>query len=389
MPPFSADSKLGCRRLPWRVGNRFRLLADGEAFYPAMLEAIEGSRRYLLLEMYLMEPGKVAERFIDALCAAARRGVAVYVMLDGFGSRALGEAERGRLTGAGVHLAVHNPLRYGSIRRNLFRDHRKLLLADGEVAFVGGAGISDEWEGERPWRDTMVELRGECVEQWRRLFFRNWRYWSRLRPPPLDEIQAAEGEGMLGRVSTARGGLRSEMMRCLIQRVRHAERRVWLATGYFMPSWKLRRALRRAARRGVDVRLLLPGPITDHPAVRHAGRRFYARLLHHGVRIFEYQPRFHHQKVALCDHWVSVGSANIDRWTLRWNLEANQEVEEIAFANEVRELLERDFAESLEIACDDWAHRSRWGRAMEWFWGAVDRWVDRTHPPGRGGGEEP
>ena len=386
-----------CSRQRWHDGNRFRLLADGERFYPAMLEAIALAEHHVLLEMYLMESGRVAERFVTVLSDAARRGVAVHLLLDGFGSRGLGDADRDALTDAGVKVAVHNPLRYGPIRRNFYRDHRKLLLVDGEVAFVGGAGITDEFvepgwslavsdrlpeEGPpRAWRDTMLELRGPCLAGWRELFTKTWR---RCYGAPLEGVidpPRSEAKGQLGRVAHARGGVRNEILRCLIQRIRGAERRVWIASAYFVPSWKLRRALKRAARRGVDVRLLLPGPITDHPAVRHAGRRYYGRLLGDGVRIFEYQPRFMHQKLLLCDDWAAVGSANVDRWTLRWNLEANQEVEDAAFADELGELFEADFAQSEEIDCDQWRRRSRWGRLMEWFWGHVDRWLDRRHPP--------
>jgi len=135
--------------------------------------------------------------------------------------------------------------------------------------------------------------------------------------------------------------------------------------------------LRAAAKRGVDVRLLLPGPHTDHPAVRHAGRRFYRRLLHAGVRIYEYQPRFQHAKLALIDDWVTVGSSNLDRWNLRWNLEASQEIDAPDLAAATTELFVTDFGASQEYHAHTWGRRSWWSRVAEHFWGAVDRWVDR------------
>jgi phosphatidylserine/phosphatidylglycerophosphate/cardiolipin synthase-like enzyme len=147
---------------------------------------------------------------------------------------------------------------------------------------------------------------------------------------------------------------------------------VWFSTAYFVPSRSVLRALQRAAARGVDVRLLLPGPYTDHPAVRHAGRRFYGRLLRHGVRIHEYQPRFLHAKSVLCDHWVSIGSSNLDRWNLRWNLEANQEVDDAGFAAQVQAMFERDFADSLEIRYPEWHRRGLRERLREHLWGRVD-----------------
>ncbi|RMD77934.1 MAG: phosphatidylserine/phosphatidylglycerophosphate/cardiolipin synthase family protein, partial [Gammaproteobacteria bacterium] len=180
-----------------------------------------------------------------------------------------------------------------------------------------------------------------------------------------------------GRVVGSWGLWDPVLRRSVQRRIRGARERVWLATAYFVPTWRLRRALGRAAARGLDVRLLLPGPITDHPAVRHAGRRYYHGLLRRGVRIFEYQPRFLHAKALLCDGWASVGSANLDRWTIRWNLEANQEVEDPAFAAELEAAFLRDFAESAECRAADWPRRPWPARLLEAFWGWVAAWVLR------------
>ena len=167
-----------------------------------------------------------------------------------------------------------------------------------------------------------------------------------------------------------------EIKRSLYNRVRRAERRVWVQIAYFVPSRKVRRALRQAAGRGVDVRLLLPGPYTDHPAIRHAGRRFYAGLLRAGVRIFESQPRFLHAKTMLCDNWVSIGSSNLDRWNLRWNLEANQEVDNILFAQATGAMFEEDFLNSIECRYEDWRRRPWYARLREHLWGRVDMWLE-------------
>jgi len=136
------------------------------------------------------------------------------------------------------------------------------------------------------------------------------------------------------------------------------------------------RGLKAATLRGVDVRLLLPGPFTDPPAVRHAGRRFYTGLLKHGVRVFEYQPRFLHAKTMLCDDWVTIGSSNFDRWNLRWNLEANQETGSERFAREVQRMFEHDFSDSLEVHLEDWRRRSVRQRLREHLWGRVDMFLE-------------
>jgi len=364
----------------WRHGNRFRLLVDGDAFFPAMLDAIAAAQRQVLLEMYLVESGQVADRFIDTLEKAVLRGARVCLLLDDFGCRGLTAADRARLQQAGIELALYNPLHFGGLRRNLFRDHRKLLVVDNLCAFVGGAGLTDDFDPdarpERHWHDVMVEIRGPVVADWQAAFAHTWAHWypgTGITP----ESNGPKAGHQAGRISLSGSDTRAPIKRSLLTRISRARGRIWLATAYFVPSWKQRRRLARAARRGVDVRLLLPGPHTDHPAVRHAGRRFYASLLRAGVRIYEYQPRFLHAKVALIDDWVSIGSSNMDRWNLRWNLEANQEIDAPDFATEAAAQFVADFAASEEVRYATWRRRPWYERLAEWFWGRIDRWVDR------------
>ncbi len=366
---------------PWRHGNRFELLVDGRQFFPPMLAAIEGARREVLLEMYLFESGAIATRFIGALVRAASRGVSVRLLLDDFGALGLSRADRERLVAGGVALAFYNPLLPRKRLRNMLRDHRKLLVVDGELAFAGGAGITDEFDppgqSGQGWRETMVAARGPVVADWRALFRRVWLRHAAEPLAPAGPVPPAVADGMPGRVVAASALARQEIRRSLYSHARRARRRLWIATAYFVPSRRLRRVLQQADRRGVDVRLLLPGALTDHPAIRHAGRRFYSRLLRTGVRIYEYQPRFLHAKTVLCDDWVSIGSSNLDRWNLRWNLEANQEVEDAVFAREVQSMFERDFRESTECSYADWRRRPWHARWRERLWGRVDMWLER------------
>ncbi len=380
---MQAPLPLNRKRFPWRSGNRFELLVDGGHFFPAMLTAIKAAQHYVLLEMYLFESGTIANEFIDALAAATARGARIYVLLDDFGARELHHADRQRLSKTGAHLAFYNPLRYGKLRRNLWRDHRKLLLVDGSVAFTGGAGITDEFAPADPqhWHDVMLAVRGPCVADWHAAFAQVWHLVHNNRgdmpalPLPPNGGNTAPGHSA-GRV-TLNEPLRMEIKRSLLKHLRNAERRIWIASAYFIPSWKIRRALYQAARQGCDVRLLLPGPHTDHPGVRHAGRRYYSRLLAAGVRIFEYQPRFLHAKILLCDTWVSIGSSNIDRWNFSWNLEANQEVEDHGLAEQVAALFEADFTHSREILAGEWRQRAWHRRALERFWGIIELWLER------------
>ena len=363
----------GQYRYPWRSGGRYQLLIDGPQFFPVMLDAINAAENFICLETYLMESGKITERLIAALTAARQRGVKIYMLLDDYGSYYLNLADRQRLWAAGIHLTFYNPASLRRLYQSLFRDHRKLLLIDGKLAFVGGAGLTDDFmqpsHSVMNWHEVMLQVEGPVAQDWFDLFNRTWLE-ATLTPCPLPASPPESlTEDQLGRVSIAEGFVCQEINRSLIKRCRSAERRIWISTPYFIISRKLRRTLRHAARNGIDVRVLVPGPISDHPWVSHASRGYYMRLLRQGVRIFEYQPRFLHAKIQLCDNWVSIGSSNLDRWNQHWNLDANQEIDDSHFAARVEALLIKDFSQSVEIHFQDWVIRPRWQRLREWFWG--------------------
>ncbi len=374
-------------RYPWRSGGRFQLLVDGPQFFPVMLDAIDSAQTFICLESYLMESGKITERFITALVVARQRGVKVYMLLDDYGSHFLTMPDRQRLWAAGIQLTFYNPTSLRRLYQSLFRNHRKLLLIDGKLAFIGGAGLTDDFmqptHAVMNWHEVMLQVEGPTLQDWFDLFNRTWLE-ATLTPFPLtasppDSLR----EDQLGRVSIAEGFGRQEINRSLIKRCRNAERRIWISTPYFIVSRKLRRTLRHAALHGIDVRVLVPGPISDHPWVSHASRGYYMRLLRQGVRIFEYQPRFLHAKIQLCDNWTSIGSSNLDRWNQHWNLDANQEVDDPHFAARVEALLTKDFAQSVEIHFQDWVIRPRWHRLREWFWGRIVHLLEilgRRHP---------
>ena len=370
---------------PWRTGNSFQLLDGGGEFFPAMLAAIDAARSLVLLEMYLVHSGVVVTQFVAALTAAVRRGARVCVVFDGFGSLGLSRADRHRLVEGGVELRFFNPLALDKRLGNLMRDHRKLLVTDGCTAFVGGTGLTDEFlpTAARPaWREVMVRIEGPVVADWQRAFARIWRRCA----PALDvpaTVACLPCADAAGRLSLSEARQRSVLANGVLRRLDTSMQRAWIMSAYFVPARRFRAALGRAARRGEDVRLLAPGARTDHPWVRYASRRFYARMLRSGVRIYEYQPAMLHGKVILCDDWVSVGSSNLDRWSLRWNLEANQEVADAGFADCVAALFERDFAVSRLISRRHWHERARLERLRENIAGAIDRYIDRWRRPGR------
>jgi cardiolipin synthase len=381
-PEVTLDSAIA--DWPWREGNQFNLLEATEQYFERMIQAIDDAQSYILLEMYLVESGVLAGQFIEAFVRATQRGISVRLVLDGFGSLGLAQADRRRLTDAGVELRFYNIVKLRKRLRNFLRDHRKLLIVDGAVAFVGGVGLTDEFGVTGPpgwpWRDLVVEIHGPVLSDWSQAFARTWKRSGgelTLPAPSLEPLQ----NGARARVVLSEAWYRSELANAVARRIGSANKRAWIMSAYFVPSRRFRKALRRAARRGVDVRLVVPGPLTDHPIVRQAARRFYGKLLRNGVRIFEFQPRVLHGKMSICDDWVSVGSSNLDRWSFKWNLEANQEIENEAFANVAAAVFAKDCEQSLELDRHRWPQRAWIDRLQERFAGTLDRWSDRWRRP--------
>lgn len=367
---------------PLRDGNQLELLINGDVFVPRMLEAIDAAQDVIYLEMYLFESGQLATQFIQALIRAAQRGVRVCVLLDAFGARGLLDTDRQQLSYVGVEMKFYNPVRwypFSRWKKNIIRDHRKLLLVDNVCGFTGGAGITDtfvEHSGAPAWRESMLLIEGPVLADCQQLFEKHWRWLGgqalglaeQSLPPVAGELQA--------QLEASHGFSGQAIYRSVKQAIGRAQRRVWLSTPYFIPSRRMRRALLHAVRRGVDVRLLLPGQ-SDHPGVKLASQRYYASLLKAGLQIYEYRPRVLHSKILLCDDWVSMGSSNYDRFTMRWNLEANLIVPSGEFAEQVRQQFEVDFSHSEALSMEDWQRRKLWLRLRQQFWAKISNYLNR------------
>ena len=364
----------------WRAGNQFELLIDGPQFFPRMLQAIDAATSRVDLELYLVSSGACANALIESLGAAVERGVPVRCLLDDFGCQGLTSQDRQRLLGAGIDLRWYNPLNWRHGWRNLYRDHRKLLLIDGQLGYVGGAGASDQFwrpgQADSDWHEVMVEQRGPLLDDWQVLFDIQWqasaeaKAWQTETPAVLQQLPSLPRRGdSWGRVAYASAREHRDILQSLMRLLKGSRRCIWLATPYFLPTWKVRRALRKAASRGVDVRLLLTSRHTDNQPVRYAGRRFYPALLRAGVRIFEYQPRFMHQKMVLVDDWVSLGSCNFDHWNLRFNLDANLEAVDASLSHAVEACFITDFAVSEETTLQEWKALPLSERLQQRLWG--------------------
>ncbi|RQP24325.1 cardiolipin synthase ClsB [Piscinibacter terrae] len=340
----------------WKGGNRFRLLENGEAFFPAVFEAIESAQQEVILETFILYEDKVGLALHECLLAAARRGVRVDVTMDGYGSPDLSTAFVHSLTEAGVRLHVFDakPKMFGRLRTNLFRRmHRKIVVVDGRRAFVGGINYSADHLadfGPEAKQDYAVEVEGPVVADIHRFVHEaiamgqgRRRWWQHREHAEKPETLAAPAPGSDGGqalfVTRDNREHHNDIERHYRIALRSARREVIIANAYFFPGYRLIKDMRRAARRGVKVSLILQGQ-PDMPIVKIAARMLYDHLLRGGVRIHEYCDRPLHGKVALADdEWATVGSSNLDPLSLALNLEANVVIRDRGFNATLRERL--------------------------------------------------
>lgn len=334
--------------------SRVRHLRDGREAFPAMLEAIRAARREVLLEMYWVGADAVGERFRDALAERAAAEVTVRVIHDAFGSLGLPSDWWEPLLGAGGEVALYGALlpwqrrfRPGRLR---FRDHRKNLVVDGEVAFCGGINLARQWlpveEGGEDWRDDVIELRGPAARDLRTLFYTTWRACERAVP---DDVPAAPSR-LSRRLRVLANRFDPRPRRAIrgayVLAIRRAQASVDIASAYFLPNSRFLRALRAARRRGVRVRVLVP-KVSDVWLVSLAMDDILANLLRHGVEVFAYRRSILHSKLAVIDRrHVIAGSHNLDTLSWRFDLESNVVVDDPAFGAAVCASFERDLAEA-------------------------------------------
>jgi cardiolipin synthase len=374
MPPSNPISERLRHRLPrpqrgWVAGNRIELLENGEEYYPAVFEAIAAAREEVLIETFILFEDKVGLALQRELIAAARRGVAVDVLVDGFGSPDLSDQFIGELADAGVRLRSFDPGKpiLGRWRVNWFRRmHRKIVVVDGEVAFVGGINFSADHLGDfgpEAKQDYSVRLRGPIVSEiqaFARAQIRPRQRWPEPRPQP----RAGEAELMFVRRDNLNH--RDDIERQYRAAIRSARREVIIANAYFFPGYRLLKTLRQAARRGVKVKLILQGQ-PDMAIVKTAASLLHSQLLSAGVEIHEYCKRPLHGKVALVDDgWATVGSSNLDPLSLALNLEANVMTRDRAFIAELRGRLDTLMANHCRrIEADASGRRSRWYTVLD------------------------
>ncbi|WP_077035631.1 phosphatidylserine/phosphatidylglycerophosphate/cardiolipin synthase family protein [Pelomonas sp. KK5] len=366
-------------------GNEAGLLIDGPATYKAMFEAIQRARHTVLLESYIIEDAEVSRRLAALLAAKRAEGLGVFVVYDAVGSIGTQDAFFAALREAGVATCAFNPL--GQLDDLTHRDHRKILVVDRETGFTGGINISAVYssgslgrhrrapppqdpDGKRTgWRDTQVQLRGPAVSALDDLVRQTWRDQKcegTLPPPPAVPKKAA-GEQLLRIIPTTPDDPVNRFYTMMMGAIAASQQSVLLTMAYFAPGEDMVDALCEAARRGVDVQLVLPSR-SDFSPVLHAGRSYYARLLDAGVKIHELQDSVLHAKTVVIDGVVaSVGSSNLDQRSFTGNNEINAVVIGEDFGAAMRRMFEQDLKDSREITQAAWRSRSLWQRSKEFF----------------------
>ena len=353
------DNLLGPGLLP---GNRIVTLRNGDEIFPAMLRAIRGAKRTIDFETYIYWKGTVGRAFAEALAERARAGVAVHIMLDWQGTQQMDAASQNMMKDAGAEIAEYNPLAWYkpsswySLARLNNRTHRKLLIVDGKIGFTGGVGIADEWDGhaqdEKHWRDNHYRVEGPVVGELQSAFLDNWLRTKGSVLQGNDYFPALASEGSYKAQtfkSSSKGGSESARLMFLTS-IASAAKSVRLANAYFVPDKVAIDTLLEAARRGVKIEIIVPGPHIDQKAVRKASRDKWPDLMKAGIRIYEYQPTMFHCKYIIVDDlWVSVGSSNFDARSFRLNAEANLNVLNSKFAAEQTKVFEDDKTRSKEI----------------------------------------
>ncbi len=377
---------------PLVAGNKVTLLIDGPATYTSMFKAIQNAKDHINLETYIFEDDEVGRRFADLLLKKQSEGVQVNLIYDSVGCLRTPAAFFQRLRDGGVQMIQFNPVNPLKIRRRWLlthRDHRKILIVDGSVAFTGGVNISRVYSSsslsgehherniQEAWRDTHVQIEGPAVAEFQKLFLDTWQ---REKGPELSNrkyfpILKQEGNDLVQVLGSTPGQENRFTYIMYVSAFIYAQNFIHLTNSYFVPDEQTVTALTDAARRGVDVRIVLPG-ISDESAVFYAGRSHYTHLLKSGVKLYERSDAMLHAKTAVIDGvWSTVGSTNMDLWSFLRNDEVNAVVLGRDFANGLEAMFEKDIAESNQIHLKQWKKRSLIDRTKEWLARLLKYWL--------------
>jgi cardiolipin synthase len=379
---------------PLTSGNKITLLIDGPATYAAMFKAMENARDHINLETYIIEDDETGHRFSDLLLKKQAEGVQVNLIYDSRGSFSTPDPFFQRLRDAGIQVLAFNPINPLKARKSwslAHPDHRKILIVDGKVVFTGGINISEVYSsrpsgrkrrkpGEKapmPWRDTDVQMEGPVVAEFQKLFLETWQLQKgpKLSGRNYFPDLKAEGNALVRAVGSSPGESNRLTFVLYVSAITFAENSLHLTNAYFVPDDETVKALRDAARRGVDVKIILPGS-SDSSLTLAAGRYHYSKLLKSGVKLYERRDVLLHAKTAVIDNvWSTVGSTNMDFWSFSSNDEVNAVILSREFAAEMEKMFATDLAKSHEVRLEEWKKRPVLDRIKEWFTHQFERWL--------------
>jgi Phosphatidylserine/phosphatidylglycerophosphate/cardiolipin synthases and related enzymes len=353
-------------------GHRVQNFENGVEIFPAMLEAIRGARSTITFETYIYWSGRIGREFADALAERARHGLRVHVLLDWVGSQKMDHQLLEEMRAAGVEVHRYHPLHWYTLARLNNRTHRKLLVIDGQIGFTGGVGISDAWDGDAQdgehWRDSHYRIEGPAVAQMQAAFMDNWiKTTGKVLQgegyfPPLQRTGNALAQVF---TSSPSGGADSMQLMYLLS-ITAAERTIDLSAAYFVPDDLTLQALLAALKRGVRVRLIVPGEYVDSAVVHQASRATWGDMLAAGAQMYQFRPAMFHCKALIVDsQLVSVGSTNFDNRSFRLNDEANLNIYDRDFAARVERVFEQDLRSSTRVTLAAWRARPWRDRLLE------------------------
>lgn len=344
-------------------GNRVKILYKGRDSFETIFGNIKMARKIICLQFYIFRNDETGKELAEILKRKAKEGVRIYILYDHFGSFGTPLRFWDSLRSEGINIRASRPFKWRRILDYPHRDHRKLIIIDRNKVFTGGLNIANEYRGfhirlkKEGWRDTGIMIEGPAADELFRIFERTWRLWGGDKIEMDGPVEGFENGLPVIPIfaSSARG--RRRMRKLLYYSINNARESIFLTTAYFTPSRRMIDSLEEAVRRGVDVRLLLPGK-SDVPAAHYAGRAFFTRLLKRGIRIYNYQGEVLHAKSYVFDRcWSIVGSANLDFQSLRWNDEGNVGILDEGFGSKMIEIFEEDLKRSKEIRIEDWLIR--------------------------------
>ena len=351
----AAGSLLGPNFVP---GNSITTLVNGNQIFPAMLGAIRSAKQSISFETYVLQDGEIARQFTDALAERAQAGVKVNAILDAQGTQEMGRPNLERLRNAGIQVAKYHSVFWPDPRRYNNRTHRKLLIIDGKIGFVGGAGIADLWTGNadspQHWRDNHYQVIGPVVAQLQATFATSWLKTRGQVLHGTDFFPPLAPTGPYLAQAIRSGAHNENLDLMYLLSIASAQKTLRIENAYFLPDDLMRKELTAAAKRGVKVEVVVPGKKIDQKLVRLASKRHWPELIRAGLRIFEYQPTMIHVKLMIVDAvFVSVGSGNFDNRSIRLNEEANLDVLDPTFAAQQTRLFEIDKRRSHEVTPDE------------------------------------